>query len=197
MNAERRSIRTEYRGVVFRSKLEADWARHFDALGLKWEYEPRGRYFGDQFYLVDFYLPCSRQWIEVKGVYEPADVRKIIAFLEHIEPRRFTNENCPDIALVACEPDGVFRGWERGACKRSDNLLEMSRKASHELVLFQCAVCRGWWFADESLSWRCQCCGAYDGDGHLADRLTSPLADLPSSNSLLLDCPDSSHAGAD
>ena len=34
------AIPTEYAGVVFRSKLEATWARFFDFLGIAWEYEP-------------------------------------------------------------------------------------------------------------------------------------------------------------
>jgi len=31
---------TEYKGVLFRSKLEATWARFFDVIGVEWEYEP-------------------------------------------------------------------------------------------------------------------------------------------------------------
>lgn len=31
---------TEYRGVTMRSKLEADFARHLDDLGVEWIYEP-------------------------------------------------------------------------------------------------------------------------------------------------------------
>jgi hypothetical protein len=31
---------TEYAGVLFRSKLEATWARFFDVIGLEWKYEP-------------------------------------------------------------------------------------------------------------------------------------------------------------
>jgi hypothetical protein len=34
------AIPTEYAGVLFRSKLEATWARFFDVIGLEWEYEP-------------------------------------------------------------------------------------------------------------------------------------------------------------
>lgn len=34
------AIRTEYNGVMFRSKLEAHWARFFDAVNIEWEYEP-------------------------------------------------------------------------------------------------------------------------------------------------------------
>jgi hypothetical protein len=35
-------IETAYKGYRFRSRLEARWAVFFDAMGLKWEYEPEG-----------------------------------------------------------------------------------------------------------------------------------------------------------
>lgn len=179
MSGLKRSIATEYRKILFRSKLEADWPRAFDAMGVKWEYEPKGRYFGDLFYLVDFYLPASRQWVEVKGVFEPNDVRKVAAFLQHVEPRPFTHDECPDIALIACEPSGVFRGWVRGAAKAGDNLLTLSRNACRELRAFRCGVCLGWWFADDSLSWACQCCGADKGNSHVIAEVVSSLPDFP------------------
>ena len=31
---------TRYAGVLFRSALEAKWARFFDAIGIEWQYEP-------------------------------------------------------------------------------------------------------------------------------------------------------------
>ena len=34
------AIRTEYKGISFRSRLEAKWARMFDFIGWRWEYEP-------------------------------------------------------------------------------------------------------------------------------------------------------------
>ena len=35
-----KSIETEYNGILFRSRLEARWAILFDALELKYVYEP-------------------------------------------------------------------------------------------------------------------------------------------------------------
>jgi hypothetical protein len=64
-----RSVETLYQGYRFRSRLEARWAVFFDALGLKWEYEPQGYDFGAiGCYLPDFYLPelGGGTWIEVK-----------------------------------------------------------------------------------------------------------------------------------
>jgi hypothetical protein len=87
-----RPIETNYAGCRFRSRLEARWAVFFDALGLRWEYEPQGFVVTTPdeggllpparwHYLPDFYLPGSRTWVEVKGSLGdvPADYFKMIA----------------------------------------------------------------------------------------------------------------------
>jgi hypothetical protein len=66
------AIETTYKGYRFRSRLEARWAVFFDALEIKWEYEPQGyekEMYDDKkiMYLPDFYLPDSKLYIEVKG----------------------------------------------------------------------------------------------------------------------------------
>lgn len=175
---ERRSIPTRYKGILFRSKLEADWARFFDACGIAWQYELEGRYFGRTFYLVDFWLPASRQFVEVKGVWQPDDYRKVEALLAHVEPRPHTSADTPDVAIVAAMPEGQFFGWVRNAEAPIGRVHELW-KADREVVLLQCATCRGWWFAVESGGWNCQCCGA-GGAGHTqADRIASPLWQWP------------------
>lgn len=35
-----KAIKTYYRGILFRSRLEATWAAFFDLIGMEWEYEP-------------------------------------------------------------------------------------------------------------------------------------------------------------
>lgn len=65
-----KAIQTRYAGYFFRSRLEARWAVFFDALGLKWEYEPQGFELSDgTLYLPDFKLLGPHgihQWVEVK-----------------------------------------------------------------------------------------------------------------------------------
>lgn len=62
-----KAIPTRYKGYHFRSRLEARYAVFFDALGLKWEYEPEGFELPNgERYLPDFYLPEQRVWVEVK-----------------------------------------------------------------------------------------------------------------------------------
>jgi hypothetical protein len=70
-----RAIETRYKGYRFRSRLEARWAVFFDALGLRWQYEPEGfelasgRYLPD--FLVDYEGRCKKErhgiWFECKG----------------------------------------------------------------------------------------------------------------------------------
>lgn len=62
-------IKTCYRGVYFRSKLESEWAKFFDSIGISWQYELEGYDLGDRiWYLPDFWLPDHKLFAEVKPV---------------------------------------------------------------------------------------------------------------------------------
>jgi hypothetical protein len=173
------SIRTEYDGQMFRSKLEADYARFFDEIGLRWVYEDKGRYFGDVFYLVDFWLPRSRQIIEVKGVFQPDDCKKIQAVLAHSAPRKHCDpDSCPDIPIIAAMPDGRFHGWVRRT-PPTRNWKRFVMHDCHTIELAKCLRCRGWWFYDPDGSWQCQCCGASEGNAHIADVWHAPIPAFP------------------
>lgn len=89
-------IQTEYRGYLFRSRLEARWAVFFDACGVDWEYEPEGYDLGNGIhYLLDFllhnvqlgafgpdsnYSDIRNLYVEVKGRMSKEDSEKIMAF---------------------------------------------------------------------------------------------------------------------
>lgn len=88
-----KAIETIYKGYRFRSRLEARWAVFFDAMGIKWEYEPQGFELKDgTWYLPDFYLHINRRmwgtenqdrkgcWVEVKGEMTKEDENKIKLF---------------------------------------------------------------------------------------------------------------------
>lgn len=68
----------EYRGVVMRSQLECDFARHLDCLGIAWHYEPR--IFGPRGrgYLPDFELELGERpcYVEVKPTLGEAEAAK-------------------------------------------------------------------------------------------------------------------------
>lgn len=65
-----KAIETEYKGILFRSRLEARWAIFFDAFELEWVYEPECFILSNnQKYTPDFYLPKLKLYIEIKPNY--------------------------------------------------------------------------------------------------------------------------------
>jgi hypothetical protein len=75
-----KAIETVYNDYRFRSRLEARWAVFFDALGVRYEYEPQGFVVEPKWmngpawhYLPDFYLPDLGTWVEVKGSLDGLD----------------------------------------------------------------------------------------------------------------------------
>lgn len=56
-----------YRGVLYRSTLEADWAATLHHLGVTAEYEPEAYQTPLGTYSPDFWLPAQKVWLEVKG----------------------------------------------------------------------------------------------------------------------------------
>lgn len=89
-----KTIQTAYKGYHFRSRLEARWAVFFDALGLKWEYEPEGF----ELPFVGSYLPDFRvispqghvQWYEIKPAHIKADA-KFSAFSKEVSDGFWTH----------------------------------------------------------------------------------------------------------
>ena len=67
MSNEIKPIETIYNGYKFRSRLEARWAVFFDAMCIKYEYEPEGIEVDNERYLPDFYFPDYEIYGEVKG----------------------------------------------------------------------------------------------------------------------------------
>lgn len=83
-----RAIETIYAGCRFRSRLEARWAVFFDALHVRWEYEPQGFETRGGRYLPDFWLHDTATWIEVKGQITPADLQKLTNAVPDLSERR-------------------------------------------------------------------------------------------------------------
>lgn len=58
-------IPTKYKGIEFKSRLEARWARYLDLLGYDWIYENETYQLEDgTWYCPDFYLPKYKIFIE-------------------------------------------------------------------------------------------------------------------------------------
>lgn len=74
---------TEYKGILFRSRLEAKVAFFFDKAGIEWVYEPDRVVNGDSEYNPDFYLPELDDYVEVKGK-RPGYEKEILKAREHL-----------------------------------------------------------------------------------------------------------------
>lgn len=144
MQKEIKAIDTEYKGYLFRSRLEARWAVFFDALGLKWEYEPEGFDLGDgTYYLPDFKVEYPGyetdenhyKWFEVKSDLDrlTADEwKKVLKFdeLEGITILDGTPEakmyNKARQTLVFKDLEGIDRAIAKDNA-RADKILELMK----------------------------------------------------------------------
>lgn len=111
-----RAIETEYRGHLFRSRLEARWAVFFDHMQIQWKYEPEGFTDGVERYLPDFMLPDVGCWVEVKGSHDGlvASWDKMVAFATALPPETGP-EPCLLILGDVPEPDGQVIHWAMDA----------------------------------------------------------------------------------
>lgn len=60
-------IETRYKGILFRSRIEARWALFYDKLGVPYDYEREGYDIAGCWYLPDFWMPKQDCFIEIKG----------------------------------------------------------------------------------------------------------------------------------
>jgi hypothetical protein len=105
---------TRYKGVLFRSRLEAQWAAFFDLCRWRWKYEPIDL----EGWTPDFYLeipcnhsscapdPCHRLYVEVKPAFDLYELRKAVSDAM----RRMDRYNDPSPAMFGIAPD--ITDWE-------------------------------------------------------------------------------------
>lgn len=100
---------TMYRGVLMRSRMEADLAALLDLHGVEWEYEPMCFADATGQYLPDFYVVAPRfaGYVELKGY--PVDVGEITARMEIV----WSSEPTADLYLVHLDGDCFASGTDR------------------------------------------------------------------------------------
>jgi hypothetical protein len=145
-----KAIETQYKGFLFRSRLEARWAVFFDALRVKWEYEKEGFEFDDGTrYLPDFWLPEHKLWVEVKGDNPTGDeIEKLGRVMDETE-----NSGAfivSDVPGRDCVTWSYFEDWE-GICtyRKLNDLPELpisqdsASKYGKTAWKVNCPYCRG------------------------------------------------------
>jgi len=147
-----KSIPSYYRGIKFRSQLEANYAVFFDEYGIEWEYEVEGYDLDGLWYLPDFWLPEIKTFFEVKGILKNIEKPKRLA-----EALKVDDEFFPKILVIIGDNHGrVFSPLS------PDSPISMAK----------CANCGKYWFYFEEGSWECRACGEHQGDHHLRNVYT-------------------------
>src|SRR3990167_4035696 len=96
---------TEYRGTMFRSRLEARWAAFFDLVGWKWVYEP----FELNYYIPDFILIGKDQTVlvEVKPYFTLNEFKENGIIKRVIDATEKTEHSDKEILFLGnCLPKG-------------------------------------------------------------------------------------------
>lgn len=147
-----KAIPTTYKGIEFRSKLEAKYAQCFDRLGIVWEYEGHGFAFDDgTWYCPDFYMPEIDTYFEVKGVFDDTSMNKVILLAK--EQKR----------VVVGPPSGdagIFIGIKPGELVDDDGQGYYVDNA----IPTKCSSCGKVYFREEEMSWTCPACGRSGDD---------------------------------
>lgn len=138
-------IKTKYKGILFRSKLEAQWAKFFDAHEIDWQYEVEGYDLGDKiYYLPDFYLPQQDCFFEVKGVMNDFDLEKIEKL------HKFTKKD-------------IFIGYGNGSVDEYSVSCGFI-KYDNETTFEKCPECARYFFSDTRGFHGCRICNFYSGN---------------------------------
>lgn len=119
-----KAIPVTYRGIQFRSKLEAKVALFLDECGIEYQYEPDSFADDKNGYMPDFYLPNSDAYIEVKGK-RPGYGTEILKAIS------FVGDKIKILIIISQIPDMDQRGWPHFPCVYNGGVL---------------GVCFGWWF---------------------------------------------------
>ena len=113
-------IETLYKGVKFRSRLEARHAVMFDALNIKWEYEiegfqlPNGKWYLPDFFLPDVYLrnvDNSGVFFEVKPSMQEAE--KSTEIFSNFDKPLVVSCGTPNLEFWA-DTEWLFEWWKEG-----------------------------------------------------------------------------------
>lgn len=176
------AIPSWYAGIVFRSKLEADWAATLDEWRIPWEYEPETITLpSGAVYIPDFWLPEHGTWLEVKGTGVPR-IEKAIELGKtracHCDDTCTCRWPGGEFVLIGHpptqfnpwadhDPETDHRAWwaiERASWNHHGHI-NWSNTSGRTTWLAHCPDChRGGWVGGGTLV-RCRACGSRMANG--------------------------------
>lgn len=109
--------RPDLNDQFFRSAWEANVARYFNFLGIKWEYEPKVFYFdnikrGTLSYTPDFYLPDKNLWVEVKGWMDDKSKVKLKRFAKYYPEEKLELIGAKEYREIKKNYSSLIENWE-------------------------------------------------------------------------------------
>lgn len=135
-------IETYYNGYRFRSRLEARWAVFFDAMGIKYQYEPEGFLLSNnEPYLPDFYLYEVETYVEVKpeNAFEIELTNDGVLFPEGFCKYAYASETITmDMGkmflIVFGDPYHAFPRLDNGKTEAKSHLFYVGECATHFIL---------------------------------------------------------------
>lgn len=111
--------RKDLNNIFFRSAWEANIARYYNYIGVKWEYEPKTFIFdnvtrGSVSYTPDFYLPEEDKWIEIKGWMDSKSKTKLKRFARQYpeEYKKLELIQQKEYNEIKRKMSGLIKNWE-------------------------------------------------------------------------------------
>lgn len=163
------AIPTTYRGIEFRSRLEAKWAIMFDLLDWEWEYEPIDL----DGYIPDFHINFDRQnfFIEIKPAMR----------IEELQPAmdkatQALGEQRYETILVLGGSIGRARWGSAGHIEWGLDALmrQYCWQQVDDVYLAGCPTCQRLVPLTHEAGWGFPCCGSPDPDTHKHYRFEVP-----------------------
>jgi hypothetical protein len=149
-------IKTIYKGIEYKSRLEADIAEAIDKTGHSYQYEPKSFLLPNGIhYMPDFYIPALKLWVEARGYETEKGDMQIQAFADMITSGEFKDK--PDYMVVTYQSAMFAEDEDRYGYAVTD-----------ECSLVLCRDCKKFYFMGDG-SYQCRYCGAWDGNSHIAE----------------------------
>lgn len=163
------SIPTMYKGVLMRSRFEADIAYFIDGLGYKWLYEPQSYLLDNGLhYWPDFYVQELKLFIECRGYFTEKGQKQINGFSQVIRMGEVGSDLKTRPQLLSSilidggpkykeYPDYLIIGPERVSFV--DSITRYGNTDTCPAYLVLCSVCGKYSFLSLETSYQCRYCG--------------------------------------
>ena len=135
------AIPTTFKGIEFKSRLEAQTAFLFETFGIAWEYEPTSVMLSNGIcYTPDFHLPNQRSVVECRGYDSEKGQKQIEGFVKALRADTLKYKSGHSVSrffvIAGDHRSRVYRGWD-------------DEDENHEGILLQrCCYCGEWSLGD-------------------------------------------------